>query len=444
MNAYLARLLYLTAQEARGEPVSRVLRELEQSQRWSADQLGEQQWTRKIALFRHAFQTTPFYRERFSALGMNADSMRTPADWIGLPVLEKREAQENAARMRSTTAPRGLGASTSGSSGTPVTVYRSHLSWAHAHANVFRGWHWHGVEIGERYAYFWGVPLDDEGRRVARRKDRFFNRERCSAFDLDAPRARAFYETLRRRPARFAFGYPSALAAFASQITDLGLDGTALKWKVAITTAEVLHDFQREAIQNAFGCAVADSYGCAEIGVAGFECEYARMHVPIESVALDLDPAEDGRASVLLTDLHNYSQPLIRYRVGDLALPASPEVCPCGRALPLLGRLSGRAGDTLELPDGRRMNANLPSYVFKHHGKAGTVREYQFVQFPGGRIELRILPGPAWTDEIPAALRAEVREALALDVEIRRVDRFERRGRGKHRDFVRAEEIGES
>ena len=89
------------------------------------------------------------------------------------------------------------------------------------------------------------------------------------------------------------------------------------------------------------------------------------------------------------------------------------------------------------------MNANLPSYVFKHHGKAGTVREYQFVQFPGGRIELRILPGPAWTDEIPAALRAEVREALALDVEIRRVDRFERRGRGKHRDFVHAEEIGE-
>ena len=90
------------------------------------------------------------------------------------------------------------------------------------------------------------------------------------------------------------------------------------------------------------------------------------------------------------------------------------------------------------------MNANLPSYVFKHHGKNGTVREYQFVQFPHGRIELRVMPGPAWTDAVLPALKQEVSEALQLDVEIRKVERFERRGRGKHRDFVRAEDLGEA
>jgi hypothetical protein len=71
------------------------------------------------------------------------------------------------------------------------------------------------------------------------------------------------------------------------------------------------------------------------------------------------------------------------------------------------------------------------------------VREYQFVQFPGGRVELRVTAGPAWSTAVEPRLRGEVREALGIDVEIRVVPRFERRGRGKHRDFIRAEEIGE-
>jgi phenylacetate-CoA ligase len=446
MNSSVARWLYFMAQGFRGEPVTRVLRELEQSQRWPIERLRALQWERQRALIVHSFDTVPYYRERWTALGIDPSSLRTPDDWSRLPILEKHEVQAHAERMVSSRAPKGLKAATSGSSGTPVTVYRSHLSWAHAHANVFRAWHWHGLEVGDRYAYLWGLALDRPGRQLADRKDWFFNRERCSAFALDRERARAFYDRLRARPARFALGYPSALTQFAEEVRALGREGRALGWKAAISTAEVLRPHQRETIAEVFGCPVVDSYGCAEAGVAGFECEALSMHVPIESVVVDEIPAEGGQREILLTDLHNYTQPLIRYRVGDLVEPRATVngagACACGRALPLLGRPFGRAGDTLELPDGRRMNANQPSYVFKHHGKAGTVREYQFVQFPKS-IELRIVPGPAWTDEVRGQLGGEVREALGLEVEIRVVERFERRGRGKHRDFVKAEEIGE-
>jgi phenylacetate-CoA ligase len=146
----------------------------------------------------------------------------------------------------------------------------------------------------------------------------------------------------------------------------------------------------------------------------------------------------------VLTDLHNYTQPVIRYRVGDLVQPvASGTQCPCGRRLPLLGVVFGRAGDTIELADGRRINANLPSYIFKKHGKAGTVREYQFVQFPEGVVELRVSTGPAWKESVREELVAQVREVLGVDVAVKTVPRFERRGRGKHRDFIRAEDLGE-
>jgi hypothetical protein len=79
--------------------------------------------------------------------------------------------------------------------------------------------------------------------------------------------------------------------------------------------------------------------------------------------------------------------------------------------------------------------------VFKHHASSGTVREYQFVQFPEGRIELRITAGPAWTDAVRAELIAEVRTVLGVETEITLVPRIERTGRGKHRDFVRIEDL---
>ena len=201
----------------------------------------------------------------------------------------------------------------------------------------------------------------------------------------------------------------------------------------------------RERVERILGCRVADNYGCAETGDAGIECEQGGMHVPVESVAVDPMPAPDGPPEMLLTDLFNFAQPMIRYRVGDLLEPAAEHAtCACGRGLPLLGSPIGRAGDNLTLPDGRQVNCHTTTYLFKRHGKSGAVREYQFVQFPEGRIELRIHPGPAWSDQVQHELEGEARAAFGWPIAIRLVERFERRGRGKHRDFVKAEDLGEA
>ena len=144
MNPTIARLLYYAAQAARGERVGSVLRELEASQRWPAERLRALQWERQVALARHAFETVPFYRRQWAEAGFTPDDLESPDDWARLPALEKHELQERGAELLSTRAPKGHVATTSGSSGTPVAVLRSHHSWAHGHANVFRGWHWHG------------------------------------------------------------------------------------------------------------------------------------------------------------------------------------------------------------------------------------------------------------------------------------------------------------
>jgi phenylacetate-CoA ligase len=451
VNATFYRMAYYAAQRWRGEPVDGVLRQLEDSAGWPVERLRAQQWERLQRLVRHCADTVPFYRERLRAAGLADGGLRTPADWRRLPALEKSDVQAHAAELMSSRAPKGLVAATSGSSGTPVAVDRGHESWGHAHANVFRAWRWWGVDCGDRHAYFWGVPLDPEYRKVAERKDAFFNRIRCSAFTLDAANARAFHARLLRDRTRFALGYPSALTQFADEVRVQGLDGRALGWKAIFTTAEMLRPEQRERIEAAFGCRVADGYGCAEIGVAGYEHPEGGMRVPVESVVVDYERTPEGAWRLLLTDLHNFRMPMLRYAVGDLVEPPGDPLAegawprPEGRCmLPVLGTLQGRAGDTLVLPDGRRLNANQPSYIFKTHGREGRVREYQFVQFPEGRIELRIVPGPAWGDAWAPKLREEVAQVLGTTVEVRVVERLERRGRGKHRDFVRAEDLGEA
>jgi phenylacetate-coenzyme A ligase PaaK-like adenylate-forming protein len=436
VHPFFARQLYFAAQAWRGEPVARVLSELERSQFASADELRAIQSERLLRLMREVGVTVPAYRERFAPFGASAE------DWLAaferLPVLDKRDLQHEGARFVSLRAPRGAPAATSGSSGTPIVVQRSHASWAHAHANVFRGWHWHGLQVGDPYAYFWGLALDASGRAGAGRRDAFFNRRRLSAFERNPERIRTFYDDLRRHPARFAFGYPSAVTQFADAIADQGLDGRALQWRAVITTAEVLKPHQREQLAGSFECVVVDSYGCAEVGVTGFECPYGTMHVPVESVVVETIPRDDGLFEVVMTDLFNVSQPIVRYRIGDLVeAPLTWGRCACGRALPSLGRIHGRAGDTIRLPDGRQVNPLLPYYIFRPHAKSGRIREYQFAEFPDGRIVLRVLPGPAWTEELAGRVAAEVSAEFGLPVSLEVVEAIDRRGRGKHRDYVR-------
>ena len=242
---------------------------------------------------------------------------------------------------------------------------------------------------------------------------------------------------LLRRPVRLAVGYPSALVRFSIELGALGLDGRRLGWEVIICTAEMLSDEDREALGSAFGARVVDSYGCAEAGVDGFECEAGGMHIPIESVVVERLTGAGGNSELLLTDLHNRMQPLIRYRVGDLAEAAESGPCRCGRAHPRLGRLTGRVSDSLTLADGRGLNPHLLTYVFKSRARRDVVREYQFRQLEDERLEVWIVPGAGWSSAHAAALSRDLLLRLGCDVPIRRTDQLLRTGRGKHRDVVR-------
>ena len=115
------------------------------------------------------------------------------------------------------------------------------------------------------------------------------------------------------------------------------------------------------------------------------------MHAHVEGVRLEIlredgspcEPGEEGR--VILTSLHNFAMPLIRYEIGDRAVLGTP--CACGRTLPVLAAIPGRARDMLTLPDGRR---RFPYYAHNTIMQIDAIVQHQVAQTARDEVEIRL------------------------------------------------------
>jgi phenylacetate-CoA ligase len=187
--------------------------------------------------------------------------------------------------------------------------------------------------------------------------------------------------------------YPSSASLLASYAREKNIRLPAMS--VVFSNAEKLHPHQQELISEAFHCPVVDTYGMGEYTFGASECKHGNMHIwpeigLLEVLKLEADrPAPVGdNGRFIVTGLLNADMPLIRYEVGDLGTYHGYEACACGRSLPVLGRIEGRANDLLYTPDGRGVFWLNPVF----YGLA--VREAQIVQESLNDIVVMYVPGP--------------------------------------------------
>ena len=162
-------------------------------------------------------------------------------------------------------------------------------------------------------------------------------------------------------------------------------------------------------------------------------------HVQSEGVLLEvLDeagkpcaPGEVGR--VVVTSLHNFATPLVRYEIGDYAEVGA--ACTCGRSLPVLQRIIGRKRNTLIAPDGRRY---YPMFNLRHQTEVAKIRQYQFVQKAADRIEVRLVVSSPLVPSEERAVEAMIQQKLPAGIGLAFVypQRLERSAGGKFEDFI--------
>ena len=294
---------------------------LDMSQWWQPADLLDHQMPQLRLLVRHAEATVPHYREHLAHAGLAAAESLTPESFLRWPILRKKQIQQSGDQFLSTALPPEHGElrwiTTSGSTGQPLRAAGTDVSVFFQHALVLRSQFWYGLDHNTKFATIRGsvpdFPLPDWGppaNAVFRTGPLVF----LSVFEDHDKQL----EWLCREEPACLLAHNTNLRALLQRSHASGVVPKRLRNVLGfgdMASAEL-----RGMASEVWNAAYFDTYSCSEIGTLALQCpQHEHLHVQAERVYLEVlredgtpcDPGETGR--VLVTDLHNFAMPLIRY-----------------------------------------------------------------------------------------------------------------------------------
>ena len=432
-------VIYPATVRARGEGrVFALLRDLRRIQFLPASEIQTRQRTRLATLLNYAYDRCPFYRAKWTHGDLVAG--RDPLSALaGLPFVTKSDLQVSLQDLVARPGPRRVTRKvTGGSTGQPVTVLKDRRATAAEMAASWLGYGWFGVGIGDRMVRFWGEPSTWKRRVRFLAADLAMNRIRLSAFAFDDAALESYWNRCLAFQPDMIYGYVSMIEAFSRFLAARGYDGRRLGVKAVVTTAEALTLPQRELIRQTIHAPVQNEYGCGEVGPIAYECEQGSLHLMTENHVIEVITEKGTRAAtgetgeIVVTDLNNVAMPLVRYRLGDMAVLG--DHCGCGRGFPVLERIWGRAYDFVEDPVGHRYHGEFFMYLFEDLRQQGAaIQQFQVVQQGATDLEVRIVTGrPHLASEVERAVRAALADRLpAMRARICHAEALPRRPSGK-------------
>ncbi len=379
------------------------------------------------ALVRHAHANVPHYRRILTPA--QVEGVRTAHDLAGLPVLDRTDLHRAAAGSDLLAAGFTDGntraATTSGSSGIPITIRNSERDLGYLRATYLQDMLSNGLRPTDRIAYFRVTPflrhpLERAGvlRNFHIPTDRTLD-EQVAAF-------------LAAKPT-FLIGFPNVVASVVDELRRRGIayDGV----RTVLFGGERLTPTARAHILDYFGATHREVYASVEVFTIARTCPRGSMHLRSTDLVVEVEhddgtvSVEDGEGEILVTRLRSEAMPLIRYRLGD-RVRITPSDCPCRvAATPIVREVVGRSEDRIAAADGRQYYGDFITYPVQTFPE---VSRMQLLQHRPGEIEvLVVLDGsarPGVTADIGDAVR---RRAPGLEVTVRQVHRIAPEANGK-------------
>jgi phenylacetate-coenzyme A ligase PaaK-like adenylate-forming protein len=404
------------------------------SQRYTEAEIADRQRTALVESMRHAVLKVPYYRK----LGISAAQLQSQDDLQRFPLLTKRILREAAGELIADGFDVGKlpSSRTSGSTGEPVQTYFDERSWSLCKF---------ALKIRRTLAA--APPLFRRCLIVSEQTpdtvEKYASTRGFTAGPLYRERVLSLFEDLdvhRRVIGEFR---PDMLYAFPSYLLELERAYTLacqqrpmIPW--IFTSSEVLTPAVRGRIESAFQARVHDIYGCTEFKEVAWQCRHGRYHINSESVLVETSRQPgDAHGRIVLTTLCNRAMPLLRFDTGDLgSLTPAGTSCPCGRRLPQLEVISGREGDMISLPSGRRISPYLLETVLE---TMPGLHQYRIVQEAPRRLRVDIVVGVASDAGRIERCRRELTDTIGepMDLSLRIVETIPRMRGGKHHVFLR-------
>jgi len=438
------RKLILTAGDAwMGYEVNRTLRYLEQTEYWSRTEHLEYQNYQFRKLIQHVSEHVPFYRSHFLKYGIKPSSIKTLEDIKKLPIVDKKIITKNLGDFISNNPQKPMRwLKTSGTTGEPFrfVLSRKAQSFKIAHSIKFKKWY--NVDRVDRQLVVGGIP---QPQKLVKSKFlnntleilHSFSKNRYHIYShiLNEEGINVAINILCRKKYKSIMGYPSAIALIAKYAYENKVN--IIRPSQIFTNSEILTDEDRSAIENAFGVIPRNEYAATE-GAIAHECPYGSMHIALPEVIVEeSDDIENEKVGELLvTFLHTYDFPFIRYRIGDIGI-MSDRICKCGMEHKLLDNLIGRTNDMVEMPDGRKLNHASINMKISHWHEMKNVAQYQIVQKNLHSLMILIVGYDNVIDSHSNKLEKKFSNLFSpMDVNIRYVNEVRRDKNGKYRPIV--------
>lgn len=383
----------------------------------------------------------PYYRQLFRRLGFVPAKLDSLADLSRLPLMGKPDIRAHTEALKADNAVGLSRFNTGGSSGEPLIFYIGKQRVSHDVAAKWRATRWWGVDIGDPEMVIWGSPIELGAQdRIKLIRDQLLRTRLLPAFEMSPAKLDGFIRDIRTRRPRMLFGYPSALAHIVDHAGKTGKKLDNLGIKVAFVTSERLYDHQREKIEAAFGCPVANGYGGRDAGFIAHQCPAGGMHITAEDIIVEIIDREgrvlsNGQAGeIVVTHLATRDFPFIRYRTGDVGV-LGDELCPCGRGLPLLREIQGRATDFVIAQDGTVLHGLALIYVLRD---LPGVASFKIIQNSPDSTTVQIVRNRDYRPDAEAIIAREFKKRLGagVSVVVEYRDEIAREKSGKYRYVV--------
>ena len=412
-------------------------REIEKMISWNKAEIEKWRTLKLQNLIQHAYNNTIYYRDLFDSNKINPNEIRSIEDLSQVPPLTKELAKDNYKNIIPTniSSIKYIDKNTGGSSGDPFNYLLDKRSWSYVVASNWYNWEKIGYKMGNKFIALGSSSILPSGNKSSLKHDIYYwlrGKKPINAMNMSKEESKKHLMYIKKKKFQYIYGYASSIFLLAKAAIDNNIDGTFIKG--CISTSEILTDYYRKTIKEAFNCDIIDNYGAADGGINAFKVNESDFNVGYNSLVRVGEKVNNVENCGILqvTDLYNYAMPFINYELGDSVIISNDNHNDYNGQI--ISKVFGRVSDVIELSNGNVLTGPGFTIFFKDID----VEAYSIKQTGALELKIQIKENPYYKPENDKLIVQTMKKYAGSEckIVIQKVDKFDVPKSGKRKYFI--------
>ncbi len=397
----------------RGTNVVRDFKNIRSEVALGPEFLNRFQKQRLAQLLLHSRQHVRFYRNFLSNVRIDDITNHPFEVHQTLPYITKEDIINNTNEFVSEISVRSITNNTGGSTGDPLTYQVDFKCVSRTRAFDLYWWNQaFGYRFGDRVLTIGGSSIGNSKSLQLKIYNYLQSKSFLEGGNISAEALEKNVQIICNGKYDVIYAYPSALMLYVESAKARGMKFRG-RLKGIATTSENLTSAIRLSIEAFFGAKVFDVYGARDGGIVADECKLQTgLHYNFQDCYVEefSESEEQLVPELVLTNLKSYSQPMIRYRVGDLGR-VSGVPCKCGNPLPRIVDFSGRTRDLLALANGRIIHGSLFNKIVSSFP---AIKQYQTI-YDHNTLKFIMVVAPGLSSDEEKQFNSKVQDLTGVE-----------------------------